>query len=244
MLIHIKAAGTDPKLLCRGLDLLFCGQTHRLKKIVLHTNLPNHVSFGIYNKCHFAIPLDALKSGSTELQQQQTSASHTDEPPRHPQQLTSASPWDPQQRQRLTKAGQDWQRPHVSCPQADEGFSEPVHFLGKAVHDRQVPGVSQPQSNEGVSEHKQQAQLQEDYSLPVELSAMELPRVDLPGMKLPCAEYHNALRQQAQVPVQRWLNQAREADGVLPRSDGATSQSAPEAIQQVCNFLLIAVAML
>jgi len=35
--------------------LLFCGRTHCIKKIVLHTNLPNHTSFGIYNKCHFRL---------------------------------------------------------------------------------------------------------------------------------------------------------------------------------------------
>ena len=43
---------------CRGLDVLFCGQSHCIKKFVLHTNLPNHTSFGTYNKCHFTLPAE------------------------------------------------------------------------------------------------------------------------------------------------------------------------------------------
>lgn len=43
---------------CRGLDVLFCGHSHCIKKFVLHTNLPNHTSFGTYNKCHFTLPAE------------------------------------------------------------------------------------------------------------------------------------------------------------------------------------------
>ncbi len=35
--------------------MLFCGDTHRIKKMVLHTNLPSHTSFGTYSKCHFTL---------------------------------------------------------------------------------------------------------------------------------------------------------------------------------------------
>jgi hypothetical protein len=37
----------------RGLDVLFCGSRHRLKKLVLHANAPGHPDFGLYTKCQF-----------------------------------------------------------------------------------------------------------------------------------------------------------------------------------------------
>ena len=43
-------------VVCRGLDLLFDGERHRIKKIVLHTNVHDHASFGVYNRCHFNLP--------------------------------------------------------------------------------------------------------------------------------------------------------------------------------------------
>ncbi|KAF6160542.1 hypothetical protein GIB67_019482 [Kingdonia uniflora] len=39
----------------RGLDILFDGQTHRIKKFVLHTNFPGHADFNSYKKCNFFI---------------------------------------------------------------------------------------------------------------------------------------------------------------------------------------------
>uniref|UniRef100_A0A7C9D597 Uncharacterized protein n=1 Tax=Opuntia streptacantha TaxID=393608 RepID=A0A7C9D597_OPUST len=39
----------------RGLDILFDGQTHRIKKFVLHTNYPGHPDFNSYIKCNFVI---------------------------------------------------------------------------------------------------------------------------------------------------------------------------------------------
>ncbi|KAJ6420196.1 hypothetical protein OIU84_030160 [Salix udensis] len=39
----------------RGLDILFDGQTHRIKKFVLHTNYPGHADFNLYIKCNFVI---------------------------------------------------------------------------------------------------------------------------------------------------------------------------------------------
>ncbi|KAL8477776.1 hypothetical protein ACS0TY_029902 [Phlomoides rotata] len=64
MVIH---SASDPKprsTLCgdyfynyftRGLDILFDGQTHKVKKFVLHTNYPGHSDFNSYMKCNFVI---------------------------------------------------------------------------------------------------------------------------------------------------------------------------------------------
>ncbi|KAL4426708.1 hypothetical protein ABPG77_004764 [Micractinium sp. CCAP 211/92] len=38
-----------------GLDVLFCGATHRLKKLVLHANQPGHPDFGLYSRCNFRV---------------------------------------------------------------------------------------------------------------------------------------------------------------------------------------------
>lgn len=42
-----------------GVDLLFCGRTHQVKKFILHTNYPNHYDFSIYERCEFRIPVGA-----------------------------------------------------------------------------------------------------------------------------------------------------------------------------------------
>ncbi|KAL6502667.1 hypothetical protein OROHE_024320 [Orobanche hederae] len=39
----------------RGMDILFDGQTHKIKKFVLHTNYPGHADFNSYMKCNFVI---------------------------------------------------------------------------------------------------------------------------------------------------------------------------------------------
>ncbi|XP_031110279.1 UPF0183 protein At3g51130 [Ipomoea triloba] len=39
----------------RGLDILFDGQTHKIKKFVLHSNYPGHADFNSYMKCNFVI---------------------------------------------------------------------------------------------------------------------------------------------------------------------------------------------
>jgi hypothetical protein len=36
-------------------DILFDGQTHNVKKFVLHTNYPGHADFNSYMKCNFVI---------------------------------------------------------------------------------------------------------------------------------------------------------------------------------------------
>jgi hypothetical protein len=38
-----------------GLDLLVDGNTSRIRKIVVHTNVPGHPEFGHYNKCNFEL---------------------------------------------------------------------------------------------------------------------------------------------------------------------------------------------
>lgn len=39
----------------RGLDILFHGNTHRVRKFVLHTNVPGHPDFNVYAKCNFVL---------------------------------------------------------------------------------------------------------------------------------------------------------------------------------------------
>lgn len=74
MVIH-SASDTRPRTaLCgdyfynffaRGVDILFDGQTHRIKKFVLHTNFPGHTDFNCYIKCNFVIhcPTAAAEAG-------------------------------------------------------------------------------------------------------------------------------------------------------------------------------------
>ncbi|XP_062219872.1 PHAF1 protein At3g51130-like [Phragmites australis] len=46
-----------------GIDILFDGQTHKIKKFVLHTNFPGHSDFNSYKKCNFVI-YDAEAEGT------------------------------------------------------------------------------------------------------------------------------------------------------------------------------------
>ncbi|EFJ28090.1 hypothetical protein SELMODRAFT_231702 [Selaginella moellendorffii] len=64
MVIHSASDPRPNSALCgdyfynyfaRGLDILFDGQTHRIKKFVLHTNFPAHTDFNSYIKCNFVI---------------------------------------------------------------------------------------------------------------------------------------------------------------------------------------------
>ena len=50
-------------LCCRGLDVLFDGQTHKVKKFVLRTNVPGHPDFNIYAKCNFVLVLPRARTG-------------------------------------------------------------------------------------------------------------------------------------------------------------------------------------
>eukprot|EP00249_Psilotum_nudum_P003120 c16442_g1_i1 orf=280-1410(+) len=72
MVIH-SASDTKPRTtLCgdyfynyfaRGLDILFDGQTHKIKKFVLHTNFPGHRDFNCYIKCNFIIHCPSYERG-------------------------------------------------------------------------------------------------------------------------------------------------------------------------------------
>ncbi|KAL5713411.1 hypothetical protein ACHQM5_015487 [Ranunculus cassubicifolius] len=64
MVIHSASDPRPKTTLCgdyfynyftRGLDILFDGQTHKIKKFVLHTNFPGHADFNSYIKCNFLI---------------------------------------------------------------------------------------------------------------------------------------------------------------------------------------------
>eukprot|EP00747_Dinoflagellata_sp_TGD_P207780 gnl/TRDRNA2_/TRDRNA2_81316_c0_seq1.p1 gnl/TRDRNA2_/TRDRNA2_81316_c0~~gnl/TRDRNA2_/TRDRNA2_81316_c0_seq1.p1 ORF type:complete len:763 (-),score=146.34 gnl/TRDRNA2_/TRDRNA2_81316_c0_seq1:57-2345(-) len=41
-----------------GLDVLFDGRTHLVKKVILHTNPPTHELFSRYSRCFFQIPIE------------------------------------------------------------------------------------------------------------------------------------------------------------------------------------------
>ncbi|KAK3011607.1 hypothetical protein RJ639_011675 [Escallonia herrerae] len=64
MVIHSASDPRPKTTLCgdyfynyftRGLDILFDGQTHKIKKFVLHSNYPGHADFNSYRKCNFVI---------------------------------------------------------------------------------------------------------------------------------------------------------------------------------------------
>uniref|UniRef100_A0A0R0F6N4 Uncharacterized protein n=1 Tax=Glycine max TaxID=3847 RepID=A0A0R0F6N4_SOYBN len=64
MVIHSASDLRPPAILCGdyfynyftcGLDILFDGQTHKIKKFVLHTNFPGHADFNSYIKCNFVV---------------------------------------------------------------------------------------------------------------------------------------------------------------------------------------------
>jgi len=64
MVIHSSSDPRPRTALCgdyfynyftRGIDILFDGQHHRIKKFVLHTNFPGHTDFNCYIKCNFFI---------------------------------------------------------------------------------------------------------------------------------------------------------------------------------------------
>ncbi|WOL13142.1 UPF0183 protein [Canna indica] len=74
MVIHSASDPRPKTTLCgdyfynyfsRGFDILFDGQTHRIKKFVLHTNCPGHSDFNSYMKCNFVI-YDADVEGTVQ----------------------------------------------------------------------------------------------------------------------------------------------------------------------------------
>lgn len=64
--------------ICRGLDILFCGRTNRVKKFILRTNVPGHPLFNMYLKCNFVLALDGGLLGdnhshvATSFQEEET----------------------------------------------------------------------------------------------------------------------------------------------------------------------------
>jgi hypothetical protein len=42
-----------------GIDVLFDGHSHKIRKLVLHTNLITKADFGRYSKCHFQLKVSA-----------------------------------------------------------------------------------------------------------------------------------------------------------------------------------------
>lgn len=52
-----------------GLDVLFDGQTHSVKKLILHTNPPTHERFSRYSRCFFQIPIEIQQSVAEALGQ-------------------------------------------------------------------------------------------------------------------------------------------------------------------------------
>ncbi|KMZ65975.1 hypothetical protein ZOSMA_303G00180 [Zostera marina] len=64
MVIHCASDPRPRTTLCgdyfynyfsRGIDILFDGQNHKIKKFVLHTNFPGHADFNTYIRCNFVL---------------------------------------------------------------------------------------------------------------------------------------------------------------------------------------------
>ncbi len=53
--------------ICRGLDILFDGRTHKVRKFVLRTNVPGHPDFNVYAKCNFVLVFPSASAGSGPL---------------------------------------------------------------------------------------------------------------------------------------------------------------------------------
>ncbi|GAA0144074.1 hypothetical protein LIER_04608 [Lithospermum erythrorhizon] len=66
----------------RGLDILFDGKTHKIKKFVLHTNYPGHSDFNSYMKCNFVI---YTSEGDRLFHQDMSTSKHT---------ITPDTKWD------------------------------------------------------------------------------------------------------------------------------------------------------
>ena len=60
---HQERWPSPPLLQCRGLDILFDGRTHKVRKFVLRTNVPGHPDFNVYAKCNFVLVLPSASSG-------------------------------------------------------------------------------------------------------------------------------------------------------------------------------------
>ena len=62
--INLSTSSPQHKIpLRRGLDILFNGHTHKVRKFVLRTNVPGHPDFNVYAKCNFVLVLPNTTSG-------------------------------------------------------------------------------------------------------------------------------------------------------------------------------------
>lgn len=53
-----------------GMDILFDAYSHKVKKFILHTNLPGHYNFNIYYHCNFTVSFPMDQKQQQQLQQQ------------------------------------------------------------------------------------------------------------------------------------------------------------------------------
>ena len=60
--------------LCRGVDILFDGTSHRVKKFVLRTNAPGHSEFNCYSKCNFHLDLEPKKASPSSTKASDTAS--------------------------------------------------------------------------------------------------------------------------------------------------------------------------
>lgn len=53
-----------------GLDILFDATSHKVKKIIIHTNFPGHYNFDMYNRCQFVINIERGRKGGLDGKQE------------------------------------------------------------------------------------------------------------------------------------------------------------------------------
>ena len=170
-----------PAFLCRGLDVLFCGQTHRIKKFVLHTNYPQHTSFGIYNKCHFTLSMPQT-TGNPPLQQNSSASNAI------PEDAAQAST-QPDHTVDETEESTSWEEQDQQQQQHDEQSPSPLHLQSQGL-DR----FTEPQSDNNITGR-------DLHMLDESLEGQEqlTHRTDID------------MQQQLDLPVRNWLHNAEVA---------------------------------
>lgn len=76
----------------RGVDILFCGRTHRVKKFVLRTNVPGHALFNLYMKCNFV--LHAAPPSAAGRHAEAAAGSHSTQLPWQEPEAGATLAWD------------------------------------------------------------------------------------------------------------------------------------------------------
>ena len=225
----------------RGVDLLFCGHTHRLKKIILHTNLPNHASFGTYSKCHFAIqaasPVSATSpEAATDCELNLNQSSRAWQPAAHqqhqPDTLSVHSMRSAQLQQlSMLPAGHPHKRNVVahdvsgvqSCSprqqqplqhQSDRGLSDQQLLCsGQPQGQEDYRKLAQPAEGQQRPDHLGQQQQVEDDHGPQGQHGQTQEGLGHRWDQARMADEYSVLKQQGQLPVQQWLSQTQEGDG-------------------------------